>query len=123
MRRASERVQFIRARGKRRFSKESLTAFPKEIVRAFVRLPRVFKKVDLDRLLGDQISRSMKWRYVRRMERLGLVRHSSKKHYQKAYDSISDWMEKDAVPKIRHVEAIALIERSKRLSKHSANIS
>jgi hypothetical protein len=111
MRRAREGMRFIRSRGKRKLSKESLTAFPKEIIRAFVRLPKVFKKVDLDRLLGDQISRSMKWRYVRRMERLGLVRHSTKKHYQKIYDSVSDWMEKDAVPKIKHMESIALIER------------
>jgi hypothetical protein len=111
VRRASEHVRFIRGRGKRKFSKESITAFPNEIIRAFVRLPRVFKKVDLDGLLGDRISRSMKWRYVRRMERLGLVRHSGKKCYQKIYDSVSDWVEKDAVPKIKHVESIALIQR------------
>jgi hypothetical protein len=111
MRRASGRVRFIGGRGKRKLSRESLTAFPKEIVAAFVRLPRVFEKVDLDRFLGDQISRSMKWRYVRRMERLGLVRRSSKKYYQKIYENVSDWMEKDAVPKIKHMESIALIER------------
>ena len=110
MRRARQAVGFIGARGKQKLSKESLTAFPKEIVRAFVRLPRVFGKGDLDRLLGDQISRSMKWRYVRRMERLGLVRHSTKKYYQKIYESVSDWMEKDAVPKIKHIESVALIE-------------
>jgi hypothetical protein len=111
MKRARESVRLIRARGKRKLSKESLTAFPKEIIGAFVRLPRVFKKVDLDRVLGNDISRSMKWRYVRRMERLGLVKHSTKKYYQKIYDSVSDWMEKDAVPKIKHMESIALIER------------
>ncbi len=111
MRRARESVRFIRSRGKRKLSKENLAAFPKEIIGAFVRLPRVFKKMDLDRLLGDKISRSMKWRYVRRMERLGLVRHSTKKYYQKIYDSVSDWMEKDAVPKIKRMESIALIER------------
>ena len=111
MKRARESVRLIRARGKRKLSKGTLTAFPKEIIGAFVRLPRVFKKVDLDRVLGDEISRSMKWRYVRRMERLGLVRHSTKKYYQKIYDSVSDWMEKDAVPKIKHMESIALIER------------
>ena len=86
MRRAREGVRFIRSRGKRKLSRESLTAFPKEIIGTFVRLPRVFKKVDLDRILGDRISRSMKWRYVRRMERLGLVKHSTKKYYQKIYD-------------------------------------
>ena len=111
MRRAREGVRFIKSRGKRKLSKESITAFPREIIGAFVRLPRVFKKMDLDRLLGDKISRSMKWRYVRRMERLGLVRHSTKKYYQKIYDSVSDWMEKDAVPRIKHMESIALIER------------
>ena len=111
MRKAREGVRFITSRGKRKLSKESLAAFPKEIIRAFVRLPRVFKKVDLDRVLGDEISRSMKWRYVRRMERLGLVKHSTKKYYQKIYDSVSDWMEKDAVPKIKHMESVALIER------------
>lgn len=111
MKRARESMRLIRARGKRKLSKENLTAFPKEIIRAFVRLPRVFKKMDLDRVLGNEISRSMKWRYIRRMENLGLVRHSTKKYYQKIYDSVSDWMEKDAVPKIKHLESIALIER------------
>jgi hypothetical protein len=111
VKRARESMRLIRARGKRKLSKENLTAFPKEIIRAFVRLPRVFKKMDLDRVLGNEISRSMKWRYIRRMENLGLVRHSTKKYYQKIYDSVSDWMEKDAVPKIKHLESIALIER------------
>jgi hypothetical protein len=110
VKRARERIRVIKSRGKRKLSRESLTAFPKEIVRAFVRLPKVFKKMDLDRLLGDQISRSMKWRYVRRMENLGLVKHSTKKYYQKLYDSVSDWMEKDAVPKVKHMESAALIE-------------
>jgi len=103
-------VRFVRTRGKRKLSKESLATFPREIIGAFVRLPKVFKKMDLDRLLGDRISRSMKWRYVRRMERLGLVKHSTKKYYQKLYDSVSDWMEKDAVPRIKHMESVALIE-------------
>lgn len=110
MRRAPERVRFVRSRGKRKLSKETLATFPREIIGAFVRLPKVFKKMDLDRVLGDRISRSMKWRYVRRMERVGLVKHSTKKYYQKLYDSVSDWMEKDAVPKIRHLESAALIQ-------------
>jgi len=110
VRKAREGVRVFTSRGKRKFSKENLAAFPKEIIRAFVRLPRVFKKVDLDRVLGNEISRSMKWRYVQRMERLGLVKHSTKKYYQKIYDSVSDWMEKDAVPKIKHLESVALIE-------------
>ena len=103
-------MRFVRTRGKRKLSKGSLATFPREIIGAFVRLPKVFKKMDLDRLLGDRISRSMKWRYVRRMERLGLVKHSTKKYYQKLYDSVSDWMEKDAVPRIKHMESVALIE-------------
>lgn len=111
MRRARDGMRLIKSRGKRKLSKESLTAFPREIIGAFVRLPKVFKKMDLDRILGDKISRSMKWRYVRRMERLGLVKHSTKKYYHKIYDSVSDWMEKDAVPRIKHMESIALIER------------
>jgi hypothetical protein len=110
LKRAAEKVRFVRTRGKRKLSKESLATFPREIIGAFVRLPKVFKKMDLDRLLGDRISRSMKWRYVRRMERLGLVKHSTKKYYQKLYDSVSDWMEKDAVPRIKHMESVALIE-------------
>ncbi len=92
-------------------SKETLTGLPKEIIRAFICLPRVFRKVDIDRLLGDQISRSMKWRYVKRMESLGLVKHSSKKYYQKIYDSVSDWMQKDAVQRIKHLESISVVER------------
>ena len=100
------------SRGKRKLSKESLTAFPKEIVGTFAHLPRVFKKVDIDRLMGDKISRSMKWRYVRRMERLGIVKHATKKYYRKVYDTISEWMEKDAIPKIRRMEALVEIEPS-----------
>jgi len=93
------------SRGRRKLSKEAITSFPKEIVGTFAHLPRVFKKVDIDRLMGDKISRSMKWRYIRRMERLGIVRHSTKKYYRKVYDTISDWMEKDAIPRIRRMES------------------
>jgi hypothetical protein len=95
----------VESRGKRKLSRESITSFPKEIVGTFAHLPRVFKKVDIDRLMGDKISRSMKWRYIRRMEKLGIVRHSTKKYYRKVYDTISDWMEKDAIPKIRRMES------------------
>ena len=110
MRINESRMRGIDSRGKRKLSKESLTAFPKEIVGTFAHLPRVFKKVDIDRLMGDQISRSMKWRYVRRMERLGIVKHATKKYYRKVYDTISEWMEKDAIPKIRRMEALVEIE-------------
>lgn len=100
----------LESRGKRKLSKESLTAFPKEIVGTFAHLPKVFKKVDIDRLMGDKISRSMKWRYVRRMERLGIVKHATKKYYRKMYDTISEWMEKDAIPKIRRIEMLVEVE-------------
>lgn len=106
----NSRLDGIASRGKRKLSKEALTAFPKEIVGTFAHLPRVFKKVDIDRLMGDKISRSMKWRYIRRMERMGIVKHATKKYYRKVYDTISDWMEKDAIPKIRRMEALVEIE-------------
>jgi len=104
------KISGLEARGKRKLSKESLTAFPKEIVGTFAHLPKVFKKVDIDRLMGDKISRSMKWRYIRRMERLGIVKHATKKYYRKTYDTISEWMEKDAIPKIRRMEMLVEAE-------------
>jgi len=61
-------------------------------------------------LMGDKISRSMKWRYIRRMERLGIVKHATKKYYRKMYDTISEWMEKDAIPKIRRMEMLVEVE-------------
>ena len=100
----------LEARGKRKLSKEALIAFPKEIVGTFAHLPRVFKKVDIDRLMGDRISRSMKWRYIRRMEKLGIVKHATKKYYRKVYDTISDWMEKDAIPRVRRMESLVEVE-------------
>jgi len=109
----TSRVSAIETRGKRKLSKESLTAFPKEIVGTFAHLPKVFKKVDVDRLMGDKISRSMKWRYIRRMERLGIVRHATKKYYRKMYDTISEWMEKDAIPKVRRMEMLVEVETPK----------
>ena len=110
MRVNSTRAMGLETRGKRKLSKESLTAFPKEIVGTFAHLPKVFKKVDVDRLMGDKISRSMKWRYIRRMERLGIVKHATKKYYRKMYDTISEWMEKDAIPKIRRMEMLVEVE-------------
>jgi hypothetical protein len=107
---SSTKMRGFESRGKRKLSKEALTAFPREIVGTFAHLPKVFKKVDVDRLMGDQISRSMKWRYIRRMERLGLVKHATKKYYRKLYDTISEWMEKDAIPKIRRMEMLVEIE-------------
>ena len=100
----------MESRGRRKLSKETLVAFPKEILGTFAQLPRVFRKADVDRLMGDKISRSMKWRYIRRMERLGIVKHATKKYYRKVYDTISDWMEKDAIPRIRRMESPVKIE-------------
>jgi hypothetical protein len=54
--------------------------------------------------MGNKISRSMKWRYLNKMKNLGLIRHSTKKYYQKLHDTVSDWMEKDVLPKIRRAE-------------------
>ena len=107
---SSTKMRGFESRGKRKLSKEALTAFPREIVGTFAHLPKVFKKVDVDRLMGDKISRSMKWRHIRRMERLGLVKHATKKYYRKVYDTISEWMEKDAIPKIRRMEMLVEIE-------------
>ena len=104
------RITGLETRGKRKLSKEALTAFPKEIVGTFAHLPKVFKKVDVDRLMGDKISRSMKWRYIRRMEHMGIVKHATKKYYRKMYDTISEWMEKDAIPKIRRMETLVEVE-------------
>lgn len=110
MRVSSGRLSGLESRGKRKLSKEALTAFPKEIVGTFAHLPKIFKKVDVDRLMGDKISRSMKWRYIRRMEHLGIVKHATKKYYRKVYDTISEWMEKDAIPRIRRMETLVEIE-------------
>jgi hypothetical protein len=104
------RLRGLESRGKRKLSKEALTSFPREIVGTFARLPKVFKKVDIDRLMGNKISRSMKWRYIRRMERQGIVKHATKKYYRKVYDTISEWMEKDAIPKIRRMESLVEVE-------------
>ena len=104
------KLRGLDARGKRKLSKEALTSFPREIVGTFARLPRVFKKVDVDRLMGDKISRSMKWRYIRRLEKQGIVKHATKKYYRKVYDTISEWMEKDAIPRIRRMESLIEVE-------------
>jgi hypothetical protein len=104
------RFRGLESRGKRKLSKEALASFPKEIVGTFARLPKVFKKVDIDRLMGNKISRSMKWRYIRRMERQGIVKHATKKYYRKVYDTISEWMEKDAIPRIRRMESLVEVE-------------
>lgn len=106
------KMRGLETRGKRKLSKEALSSFPREIVGTFARLPKVFKKVDIDRLMGNKISRSMKWRYIRRMEKQGIVKHATKKYYRKVYDTISEWMEKDAVPRIRRMESLVEFEAS-----------
>lgn len=78
--------------------------FPHEIINAFSHLPRVFKRLDMDRILGDRISRGMKWRYLKKMEACGLIKHKTKKYYRKVYDRISDWIEKEVIPRIRKSE-------------------
>jgi hypothetical protein len=107
LKRATEGIVLLSTRGRRKLSKNALSSMPQEIIEAFARLPRVFKKWDIDRVLGDRISRSMKWRYLQRMEKLGLVKHSSKKCYRKTYDRVSDWLERDLVPRIRRTEFMA----------------
>jgi hypothetical protein len=107
LKRAKEGIAFLSTRGRRKLSKNALSSLPQEIIEAFARLPRVFKKWDIDRVLGNRISRSMKWRYLQRMEKLGLVKHSSKKCYKKTYDRVSDWLERDLVPRIRRTEFMA----------------
>jgi len=104
---ARQGIVFLSSRGRRKLSKNALSSLPQEIIEAFARLPRVFKKWDIDRVLGDKISRSMKWRYLQRLEKLGLVKHASKKYYKKSYDRVSDWLEKDLVPRIRRTEFMA----------------
>jgi len=110
MKKFGEKNQRISSRGKRKLSKHVLLTFPHEIVGVFARLPKVFKKLDVDRLLGNTISRSMKWRYIRRMESLGLVKHTTKKYYRKIYDNVSDWIEKDVVPRIRRAESLEYLQ-------------
>ncbi|MEM4246270.1 MAG: hypothetical protein QW390_03125 [Candidatus Bathyarchaeia archaeon] len=94
-------------RGKRKLSRGFIFALPHEIVEAFACLPRIFRKIDLDRLLGNRISRSMKWKYMQKLEELGLIEHTSKKRYRKSYDNFSEWIEKDLIPRVKSAELSA----------------
>ncbi|WP_455367521.1 hypothetical protein [[Eubacterium] cellulosolvens] len=94
-------------RGRRKFSRYLLVSLPHEIVETFACLPRIFRKIDLDRLLGNKISRSMKWKYIQKLEVLGLIEHTSKKRYRKSYDNFSEWIEKDLVPRVKRAELSA----------------
>jgi len=100
-----EAPQRIHSRGRRKLSKALLTTFPQEVIGVFARLPKVFRKSNMDHYLGNRISRSMKWKYLHKMEKYGLIRHTTKKYYRKIYDSISDWIEKEIIPKTRRTEA------------------
>jgi hypothetical protein len=44
------------------------------------------------------------------MEKQGIVKHATKKYYRKVYDTISEWMEKDAIPRIRRMESLVEVE-------------
>ena len=90
--------------GVRKLSRDQFVTFPQEIVAAFARLPKVFRKQDVDRHLDAKISRSMKWRYLRRMEASGLTKRVSKKYYTKLYTSFSEYIEKEVIPRIRGIE-------------------
>jgi len=95
----------IRSKGRRKLSKALLATFPQEVIGMFARLPKVFRKSNVNHYLGDRISRSMKWKYLDKMEKRGLIRHTTKKYYRKIYDSVSDWIEKEIIPRIRRTEA------------------
>ena len=51
------------------------------------------------------------------MEHMGIVKHATKKYYRKMYDTISEWMEKDAIPKIRRMETLVEVETTAAPSK------
>jgi hypothetical protein len=95
----------IRSKGRRKLSKAMLATFPQEVIEMFARLPKGFRKSDVNNYLGDRISRSMEWKYLHKMEKHGLIRHTTKKYYRKIYDSVSDWIEKEIIPRIRRTEA------------------
>ena len=95
----------IHSRGRRKLSKALVATFPQEVIGVFARLPEVFRKSNMDHYLGNRISRSMKWKYLHKMEKYGLIKHTTKKYYRKIYDRVSDWIEKEIVPTIRRTEA------------------
>ena len=100
-----ELPQRIHSRGRRKLSKPVLATFPQEVIGVFARLPKVFRRSNMDHYLGDRISRGMKWKYLHKMEKYGLIKHTTKKYYRKICDSISDWIEKEIIPKTRRTEA------------------
>jgi hypothetical protein len=112
-----KKMKLKKEKGKRKLSRDLLISFPHEIINAFSHLPKVFKRFDMDRVLGDRISRGMTWRYLKKMEAYGLIKHKTKKYYHKVYDRISDWIEKEIMPKIRKTE---ILENSEKTSKNKA---
>lgn len=90
----------------RKFPRSENSLLPEELIKIYAKLPRLFGKRDLDSQLGDKITRDMKWRYFRRMEKLGLIRHVSRKRYEKLHLSYSEWIQLVLIPKIRMLEAL-----------------
>jgi hypothetical protein len=97
-------IEKVSSSNKNKLSRSSLTIFPLEIIKSYSKLPKNFKKRDVDILIGDKICRDMKWRYLKKMEKLGLIRHTSKKCYEKSYENFSDWVQTVVLPKIRTIE-------------------
>ncbi|MFQ5998363.1 MAG: hypothetical protein ACE5KO_03570 [Candidatus Bathyarchaeia archaeon] len=97
-------VSFSVGAGRAKLSKPFQVILPGEIIRLYARLPKTFRKRDVDIILGERISRDMKWRYLRRMEKMGLVNHPTKKQYEKVFDHYSDWLESIFVPSIKSME-------------------
>ncbi len=91
--------------GRAKLSKIAGVALPSEVMRLYSRLPKNFVKRDLDAIVGEKISRDMKWRYLKRMQTLGLIKHSSKKRYEKLFESYSDWVLNVQIPKLKQIES------------------
>lgn len=110
--RLKRRRYYVAEGNRRKFTGQRLVCLPLEIVEVFSRLPRRFRMWDMNRLLGDRTTRSMMWRYLQRLETLGLIRHTSKIHYLKLYDRVSDWIEKDLLVQVSRIEFRATQQRS-----------
>lgn len=91
--------------GRAKLSKLAGVALPFEVMRLYSKLPKSFVKRDMDAVLGEKISRDMKWRYLKRMQTLGLIKHASKKRYEKLFDNYSDWVLNVQIPKLKQIES------------------
>jgi len=78
---------------------------PREIIRLYAGLPHLFTRRDVDSQLGDKICRDMKWRYLKRMEAMGLINHVSRKQYEKNYQTYSEWLVEVLVPLVKFAES------------------